>query len=454
MQVKTYHTIEAVKGNLGAVRVRGVEPCIGVYSSSTFTKRVDEWLDPLNQVLWPKLTQIASIYAKFRPNRIRVMYRHRCPATTTGQVGACFITNANSTEAPADMMELDRYTDAESCAAWSDFDCIYERKSNAFMWYTITNARVLEDGNTALGTLRTSAFGSLQVFSDGGGLNPNNTLLGNIYIEYDFDFEDYRPAQLASGTVKLPPITYLPPGSGTYYGYPIIGVNIADQLKQASFISGYVDRFLDRLQGPLLPFSGGVPSYVSSMGLLTGAILTASQAIKMRPGKSLFSIQSLLSAINIAVDRPRLVRQVANSELEDYAVYSDDEKVKRIRDEFGPVPTAVKTLGGQTWFQFVPDGPWVLQPDGDRTKSVYSPLTTGNCQIVACLWDPTTNTASNANVSVAATTIGSTTLTGLVEFTNSNNYPTWVIPYVYQDMGGVANSRSMTSTLMMTNENQ
>jgi len=417
------------------VRVVGCEPILSVDSNSSFTLRLDEYINPLNAALFPKLSQEAALYDQFRFKRIGLEYYPRCSSTTAGQVGLLLLPDSHTSEQPADIIELERYEHSCSSPPWQG--CSTEA-SNLGSWANwLFMAPAAEFASAAMGTKRTQSAGVAQVGVSDGSATP--ALYGHVYVSYEVEMRERRPAYVSGLTVNLTTTNTTGTGSPTY-------LSIVDALAQvdrqsgganpnitlaSDSIYGYPHTFLSRLWDTLVGITTGssTPSYIAALGL--SAALGQSAFVKLHGGglpNNLFLNWALGAKTTPMVgvgrgtpcclSKPLLRRE----ESKDYRVISKGK-------EF-----TLADNGTITAWDFRSDGAYV-QYDGEPTWYLYeqeelkSPLTPdadGDYAIVQGHYRPLTDVTTTATVFTGSTT-SAVSGSYSVKVTNSNADPIYLV---------------------------
>jgi len=188
---RTYFSTE--KGSEGEMVISGKEVITEVSTSVAFYPTIQQSISPLNDLLFPKLSAIASAFEQYRFRKLRFHYVTGCPATTSGSIMHYVDYDLADAPAPTAIALLANQTaSVASVALDNSIDYDVNRQMLPKM-FTGANQAV------AVGSARESFIGFYRLFMD-KGTTPTPTFAGYVYVEYVCSLWTPKPPTPIGGT--------------------------------------------------------------------------------------------------------------------------------------------------------------------------------------------------------------------------------------------------------------
>lgn len=174
----------------GVVRYRGVD-YVGAFTSSTSAVNALIYdVTMVNNVLFPRLSAIASVFAKYHLHKLRFIFRGKSASTQPGNLGFGGIINdgLGGSLTVASEAAIKNLQGCLTVKGWEDGVYTMPVHESGLTWHTIDS-----DGNT---DLNGSSYGP--VFRSMPATTASGDLAWDLYVEYDAEFA----GAVASGTVN------------------------------------------------------------------------------------------------------------------------------------------------------------------------------------------------------------------------------------------------------------
>lgn len=164
----------------GVVRYRGVD-YVGAFTSSTSAINALIYdVTMVNTVLFPRLSAIASVFAKYHLHRMRFIFRGKSASTQPGNLGFGGIVNdgLGGTFTVATEAGIKNLQGCLTVKGWEDGVYDMPVRESGLTWHTID-----ADGNTDLnGSSYGPVYRSIPATTAAGDLS------WDLYVEYDAEF--------------------------------------------------------------------------------------------------------------------------------------------------------------------------------------------------------------------------------------------------------------------------
>ena len=155
---------------------------IQLIKTSTGYGGVSLGMNPVNNVAFPRLSGVASVYQRYRFKRLVAHYVPACPATQTGQVALTFLEDVTG-DLPDSLGQVLNVSGAAGGSVIQARTARMVRPDPTWRYCGITD--------TGVGNLHYT--GSLLVATE-GGLNDTDAA-GYLWLEYKVEFDDARPVR-------------------------------------------------------------------------------------------------------------------------------------------------------------------------------------------------------------------------------------------------------------------
>lgn len=169
----------------------------GQASADSITIGATYWLNPGNASAFVKCANIAGNYVRWNFKHIRFIYAPSCPSTTTGSV----VMYADTDPQEADTNNIAQALNKQivvSGVPWAEKGLILDltpqllkATPKSFLCKTYSQLQVL-DTASAWADLRQMIPAYVIVGTYGAAAN--NTQFGNLYVEYEFELEEFLPS--------------------------------------------------------------------------------------------------------------------------------------------------------------------------------------------------------------------------------------------------------------------
>jgi hypothetical protein len=375
--------------DMSSLRVRGCEPIFTLNSATQFQMAFDEYINPMNNRLFPLLCAEASLFDKWRPNSLRLIYVPKCPTSTPGQVGMVILPDSEAAEVPDSMIGVEYFGYGITSAAWVSATTQISRKSNIEVWYfTALNS---EFTSSDIGTRRTMSNGVIQLFAQGGPAA--SVLYGTVYMEFDISFMDRRPplVQGSAGT-SVPRQIYVDITTST----PDLTTSTL------SSIFGNPTLMTSMSRDILTGLGKATAAYTA----VTATLQPRSNFLRQMPGTTLASFSTLFAAI-------------APTEHDE----EKSEEFSNDRESTENWPFIRCNANGTFDGADGPEGPWTpLQ----HKKNVHAAYVYGDCACVAFVYNALTDTYFAANSLLANSTAAITVTLPPTTYINNSDVPVYI----------------------------
>lgn len=202
----TYRVHQVRHGSMNEMRLVGNDTIVQVNDHQTFTRVLNEAINPLNSNLFPRAVGIASLYEQWKlgPGGIKLRYVQSCPTSRSGIIGAYWEADVVDTVEPTNMQQLMLQAVKFSGALYSDHAMQISPSSENEKWYytqsSLSNTQA--DRNAFYGEVR--AYTSSCVSAD------DTAFSGYLQISYDFMFKNFRTPSVtgfATQSANVEPLT-------------------------------------------------------------------------------------------------------------------------------------------------------------------------------------------------------------------------------------------------------
>lgn len=174
--------------------VSGTEIFQSLVGASIFTQRVNQFINPLNDVLFPKASAMAALYEKWRPygKGFRFYYIPACPVTRTGNHAGYVETDPGDTQIPTSTIEMVNQMYSTAGPVYDAAEIRFPPSEDSNLWYFVQGSTDTTDGLTN----RSAMPGILYWYAENASAeSPTDDGLFNGYLAMDYEIElsTFRP---------------------------------------------------------------------------------------------------------------------------------------------------------------------------------------------------------------------------------------------------------------------
>lgn len=201
-----------MSGNHEGVQVSGLDVVLELPTTQQLTWRYF-WGNPGNALFFPKLSNLATIYDRFRINSLELVYYPSCAMTTPGAIGLG-ISEDPSDDVPADFVALGNYRCSAMGNVAAPLSVVYQPKS-AFNLPCFTSAAMPDPVAGGRDPLYTGMIRCFVMMKDGPASQVSS---GYLAVKYNISLYAFRPTpqKALSSLVASPDRPVIAPNTYTW----------------------------------------------------------------------------------------------------------------------------------------------------------------------------------------------------------------------------------------------